>query len=47
MEERTMTTINTKKTYEKPSMMVYLLKTRTSLLAESLLQLDEETDEQW
>ena len=50
-----MTTIKTKKTYEKPAMMVYLLKTKSTLLAGSPQSLplgdpnDEtiETLEQW
>lgn len=42
-----MTTIKTKKTYEKPAMMVYLLKVQPQLLAGSLPQSDEETEDQW
>ena len=42
-----MTTINTKKTYEKPSMMVYLLTTKPELLQSSAPIYDEDTDQQW
>jgi hypothetical protein len=40
-----MTTI--KKTYEKPSMMVYEMKARPQLLQASAPIYDEEVDEQW
>ncbi len=43
-----MTTIKTKKTYEKPAMMVYLLKVQPQLLNSSLPKDDfTETDDQW
>ena len=48
-----MTTIKTKKTYEKPIMMVYRLKTQPQLLAGSPTQSmplgdpDVTTDDQW
>ena len=36
MEDKTMTTIKTKKTYAKPSMEVYELKNKPQLLESSL-----------
>ena len=42
MEDKTMTTIKTKKTYAKPSMEVYELKIRPQLLESSL-----PTDHSW
>jgi hypothetical protein len=42
MEDKTMTTIKTKKTYAKPSMEVYELKNRPQLLESSL-----PTDPSW
>ena len=42
-----MTKINQKKTYDKPTMVVYLLKTKPELLQSSAPIYDEDTDQQW
>ncbi len=42
-----MTTINQKKTYDKPTMAVYLLKTKSELLQSSAPIYDDETGDQW
>ncbi len=42
-----MTTMNVKKTYTKPAMMVYRLRTQPQLLQQSLPKQDVETYEQW